>query len=38
VLTLDPAFTADEWARSRPFQDKQLLVQFVRDLRAVGIP
>jgi adenylate cyclase len=38
VLTLDAAFTADEWAKSRPFQDKQLLAQFVSDLRAVGIP
>lgn len=38
VLTLDPAFTADEWAKSRPFQDKKLLNQFVKDLRAVGIP
>ena len=38
VMDLDPMFNAEEWAKSRPFQDDNLVQLFVRDLRAVGIP
>jgi adenylate cyclase len=38
VLLFDPAFTAEEWAQSRPFHSDALSNQFVDDLHAVGIP
>jgi tetratricopeptide (TPR) repeat protein len=37
LLSLDPAFTAAEWAKSRPFNDEELLKSFVRDLCAAGL-
>lgn len=38
VLSLDPHFTAQEWAQSRPFNDQVLVDHFVKDLRATGLP
>jgi class 3 adenylate cyclase/TolB-like protein/Flp pilus assembly protein TadD len=38
VLSLEPTFSAAEWARAKPFNDEGLLEAFVGDLRAVGIP
>jgi tetratricopeptide (TPR) repeat protein len=37
LLSLDPTFTAAEWAKSRPFNDEQLLQGFIKDLRAAGL-
>jgi class 3 adenylate cyclase/tetratricopeptide (TPR) repeat protein len=37
VLSLDPRFTAEEWAKSRPFSDPALLDRFVSDLRETGL-
>jgi tetratricopeptide (TPR) repeat protein len=38
VLGLDPHFTAEEWAQSRPFNDSALLRRFVADLKAACLP
>ncbi len=38
VLSIDPHFTAQEWARSQPFRDADLLARFVADMRATGLP
>jgi tetratricopeptide (TPR) repeat protein len=38
VLGLDPHFTVQEWAHSRPFNDPSLLDRFVTDLKATGLP
>jgi tetratricopeptide (TPR) repeat protein len=38
LVSLDPGFTAGQWARSRPFNDERLLQSFVKDLRAAGLP
>lgn len=38
VLALDPHFTIEGWAQSRPFNDPVLLDHFVADLRATGLP
>jgi adenylate cyclase len=38
VLALDPHFTAQEWAQSRPFSDPTLLERFIADLGATGLP
>ncbi len=33
LMALDPAFTPEEWARSRPFPQRDLVESFVADLR-----
>jgi tetratricopeptide (TPR) repeat protein len=38
VLSLDPHFTTQEWARSEPFREAHLLSRFVVDMRATGLP
>jgi adenylate cyclase len=37
LLDLDPRFTVEEWASSRPFKDAALLERFVSDLRKAGL-
>ena len=34
LMALDPSFTPEEWARSRPFPQMELLESFVADLRS----
>ncbi len=37
LLELDPLFTVDEWAISRPFSDQALLEKFKSDFREAGL-
>jgi class 3 adenylate cyclase/tetratricopeptide (TPR) repeat protein len=37
ILALDPHFTVQEWAQSRPFNDPALLDHFIADLRETGL-
>jgi class 3 adenylate cyclase/Flp pilus assembly protein TadD len=38
LLSLDPGFAIEDWAKSRPFSDGQILEAFKSDLALAGLP